>query len=79
MKPLVFGVTPPPTGKGDAMAYVARHRTCGHILQVVPEKDVIDLLSGVLYSREPLKDATEEAAARRCAVCVPPEQIEAFG
>ena len=75
---MVFGETEPPTGKGDPMAYVARHRTCGHVLQVVPEKDVIDLLSGVLYSREPLKEALVESALRRCFVCVPPEQIEAF-
>lgn len=72
MPRLVFGVDVEPGGKPVPMAYVARHPTCGHIVQIVPEKDRsdLDLMPGRTYSREPLKGLS----IKRCKHCRPPKQ-----
>lgn len=78
MSRLVFGEDEPPVGKPVPMAYIVR-ATCGHIVMMVSTAahEPLELLSGVVYSFEPLAEA-QASWGQTCDVCQPPEQTALF-
>lgn len=80
MTRLEFGRDVPPSGKPIPMAYVRRHGSCGHILEIIsPRKwEAFDKEGKVVpsgtWGSEPMKLAIAEFAVGPCSICKPPEQ-----
>lgn len=80
MSDLVFGTTPPAAKGAARMAYVGRHRACGHIrtLQTDAGPRSVDAfvklgVHGLTLERIPLARALDEGIGE-CGRCKPPEQ-----